>query len=425
MVTALIAPVLLGAAALGVDYAIVNNQRSALQQAADVAALTSVKELSLSGASDRMIEEVGKSYAMTSFPDGRALSNGKEALSVKVEPSKTDQQVTVNLSYSWRTFLAHVFDYKVTPIEVSATAGLAGDALTCVIGLMPPQSGWRAPQASIHLDDNSTIDADGCAVYSNSTSPFGLRADDSSQMTASTICSAGGIYQPGWSSTYKFSPEPLTDCPKIDDPLASRGNPGVGACDYTDFALATDQTLNPGVYCGGIRMTGNAKVTLRSGLYIIKDGPLIVQDSVSLSGSGITFFLTGENSVFEFHPDTSIDLAAATTGPTAGLLFFEDRGVTHSFIFDPFDLENIPENVRIHRISSNDARNLLGTVYLSKSVLLIDAEAPVADSSAYTAIITGRLWLREGPTLTLNADLTDTKVPVPTGLLGVEPKLVK
>ena len=46
----------------------------------------------------------------------------------------------------------------------------------------------------------------------------------------------------------------------------------------------------------------------------------------------------------------------------------------------------------------------------------INANAPVADRSAYTAIIAGRLWLEEGPTLVLNADYAATSVPVPDGI---------
>lgn len=423
LTAAVLAPAVFGAAALGVDYTIIHNQKSALQQAADAAALASVRELSLSGSSDTVIQEVGAAFAHSAFPPSGKISNGEDGLSVEVVPSKLNQSVKVNLSYTWRPFLAHVFDYEANPIKVTATAGLAGDALTCIIGLMPPQPGWFAPKSSIHLDNNSVVQADGCAVFSNSESRHGLRADANVRMTASTICSAGGIYQTGGRGGKKFSPDPLTDCPKIDDPLAGRIKPSVGSCDHKDLAVSDDTTLFPGVYCGGITVSDDAEVVLRTGIYVIKDGPLIVTDEASMTANGVTFFLTGRNSEFEFHPDTSIDLTAAAKGSTAGLLFFEDRDVVHSFDFNPFDLRNIPDDVRLHRISSNDARNLLGTIYLPRSILLVDAKAPVADSSAYTAIITGRLWLREGPTLTLNADLTDTKVPVPAGLVATQPTL--
>ena len=85
----------------------------------------------------------------------------------------------------------------------------------------------------------------------------------------------------------------------------------------------------------------------------------------------------------------------------------------------------MPPEVRLHKIASNNARNLLGTLYLSRSILLINADAPVADSSAYTAIVTGRLWLQKGPILTLNSDYTKTTVPVPGGLIGTKPVLTQ
>ncbi|MEM8650676.1 MAG: TadE/TadG family type IV pilus assembly protein [Pseudomonadota bacterium] len=416
----LLAPVLLGVGAVAVDYSILFHQRSALQQAADNAALASVKELGLSGAMEANIVELGKSYAKESYLMGRELSSAPGKLSADVQVSKTDGEVTVNLSYEWSPFLAHLLDYTTNPIKVSATAGLAGESLVCVIGLMQPE---RIAKSSIHLDNRAVVKADNCSVYSNSVSQYGLRADASSSLTASTICSAGGVLEFGFGSNANFKPTPLTDCPKIDDPLLSRSAPIYGGCTHNDLKITSDRELRPGVYCGGISVAGTSDITLKPGIYVIKDGPLTVADQAKFSGTGLTFYLTGENSVFDFQTNTTIDIGAAETGPTAGLLFFEDRTVPHSFDFNPFFMRRLPDDVRIHKISSNNARNLLGTLYLSKSILLVNADAPVADSSAYTAIITGRLWLQEGPILTLNADLTDTKVPVPDGLMGTEPTL--
>ncbi len=222
-----------------------------------------------------------------------------------------------------------------------------------------------------------------------------------------------------------FSPAPITDCPKIEDPLGDRAAPDYGGCTYDALVVTKNTDLKPGVYCNGLTISGNANVTLQNGLYVIKDGPLVVADTVSLTGNAVSFFLTGSKSTFDFQKDTTIDLAAMESGSLAGLLFYEDRDVPYSFNFNPFFLSKLPDDVRLHKISSNNARNLLGTIYLSRSILLVDADAPVADASAYTAIITGRLWLQAGPTLTLNADYTKTKVPVPNGLMGTEPILVK
>jgi len=201
--------------------------------------------------------------------------------------------------------------------------------------------------------------------------------------------------------------------------------PVVKDCRAEDLVIEENTTLKPGTYCGGITIRGNARVTLDAGVFVIKDGPLIVTDSASLTGDNASFFLTGKGSIFEFHPDTTIDLSAMETGGLAGLLFYEDRDVPHSFKFNPILPALTPKDVRIHKISSNNARNLIGTLYLKNSVLLINAEAPVADASAYTALVVGRLWLQEGPTLHLNADYTETEVPVPGGLIGSAPVLIK
>ena len=74
--------------------------------------------------------------------------------------------------------------------------------------------------------------------------------------------------------------------------------------------------------------------------------------------------------------------------------------------------------MRTHTIKSNNARQLLGTFYLPNSILQVDSNSPVADQSAYTAIIVMRLWLKAGPNLVLNSNYSATDVPVPEAITG-------
>ena len=85
----------------------------------------------------------------------------------------------------------------------------------------------------------------------------------------------------------------------------------------------------------------------------------------------------------------------------AGLLMFEDRGAA---------------KLRPYAILSDGARVLEGTIYLPQSHLYIDADAPIADKSAYTAIVARRMELYAGPHLVLNSDYDLTDVPVPYGI---------
>lgn len=418
MIMAVCAPVLFGMGGLATDYALLYNKRAELQNVADAAALASAEELLVSTATASQVQSAAEQFVLANFSSARAAVAGASSLTVDAQMLASERGVKVGLSYEWTPFFAQLFDPGVTPIVVSATANLAGKGLTCVIGLMPQQP---IAKSTIHLENGARLEAENCDVFSNSTHAHGIRLDPGAHIEASSICSAGGVWFR--SSTSSTNPAPIEDCPKIKDPLISRPAPSVGSCDETNLVVSSDATLQPGVYCGGLRIEGSATVTLKTGVYVIKDGPLVVTDKASVVGDEVGFYLSGLNSVFSFDPDTSISLTAPLSGPLAGLLFMESKTVPFSFNFDPWDLLNLPVNVRLHRISSNNAHYLLGAIYVPKSLLLVDSTEPVADASPWTAAIVGRLWLKAGPTLVLNADYSKTEIPVPNGLLSMRPVL--
>ena len=199
-----------------------------------------------------------------------------------------------------------------------------------------------------------------------------------------------------------IDPKPVTDCPPLRDPLADRDAPAVGACDYTDLSHENgNATLSPGVYCGGLKVSGTSKVTLEPGVYVIKDGPLEVSGKAQFSGEDVGFYLAGEKAVLKFSGDTTIRLSGVESGAMAGILLFEDRTVSAN---------------RLHLIRSAHADVLTGTIYLPRGLLLVDPNATVSAESAYTAIIANRISLTEGPVLVLNSDYGATRVPVPDGI---------
>ena len=158
-------------------------------------------------------------------------------------------------------------------------------------------------------------------------------------------------------------------------------------------------TLEPGVYCGGINVIGG-DVTLKPGTYILNNGGLVVSNGGKLSGENVGFYLTGALglSTIQFAPSTTISLTAPKTGDMAGMLFFEDRDVLFKFP---------------HIIASNNARNLVGTIYLPGNTLEINSQDPIADQSDYTVIIARKFDMKDGPELVLNTDYENSLIPVP------------
>jgi hypothetical protein len=161
------------------------------------------------------------------------------------------------------------------------------------------------------------------------------------------------------------------------------------------------RTLDPGTYCGGLIITNKANVTLRDGTYIMNQGPLIVDKGSSLTGDYVGFYFKGDLATLKFDFDSVISLSAPKVGAMAGLLFYSDPGALLGSKF---------------RIYSDNARRLLGTIYLPKGDLYVDANKPIADQSAYTVIVARTIELYSGPNLVLNANYGATDVPVPQGV---------
>jgi Flp pilus assembly protein TadG len=383
---ALALPAVLGAVGVAIDFATFTMKQQALQAAADTAALAGAKELGLASSNDSTIVASTQAYLT------EALKGKDENAAGTVTIDRKKGNVKVLVSEQWTPFFAQFIGAQITPVVTSATASLAGETKICVLSLATKGPLGLSMLSKAHLEAN------GCGVYTNSTDANSIYLGDTSTISATILCSAGGIYNKGGSITGSV----ITDCPPIADPLATRASPAIGACDYTNTIVSTGtSTLKPGVYCGGLRVDGTAVVTFGPGTYIIKNGPFRVKDTASVTGKNVSFFLTGALGLISFTNDATVSLSGAETGSMAGLLFFDDPKAS---------------GIRIHNISASNAYTLTGTIYLPHAVLLVDPVAKVGEKSAYTAIIVDRLAVENGPNLVLNSDYGATSVPVPDGL---------
>lgn len=386
MMFAMTMPALLGAVGLTSDYAMQSMKYSALQSAADAAALAAAKELTVSSATDNSIISSGKNYVIEEL-----RSKDAEA-TPGVVVNRKDGSVTVTVTENWMPVFAQYFNASITPIVVTATAKLAGSTNVCVLALSPKGVG------GIALATSSSVTAKGCGLYTNSTDASAITISGSSKIDSPLICSGGGFKNGGGSTTSTV----LTDCPQTPDPLASRAAPKYGACNFNKTKITSGSVaLMPGVYCGGLEVSGTAAVTFSPGTYVIKDGLFNVKNTASIKGKDVGFYLTGFPTFLFFTGDATIDLSGAESGDMAGLLFFEDRATGV---------------LNIHDISATHANNLTGTIYMPKGNLFVHPTATVGQNSAYTAIVVNRLIVDEGPSLTLNTNYSATQVPVPSGI---------
>jgi Flp pilus assembly protein TadG len=383
---AIAAPALLGAVGIAIDYGILEMKRTHLQNVADQTAISAVKELSLANSTDVAITSVADSYAHSMVEEDHST------LKVEISVNEEDGNVSVVLREEWSPFFAHFFHAGVTPIVVNATAQLAGKMNLCVLTLDP------AGEQALRMDMSALMEANGCAVYSNSSHAEGIRLHNEAAIKASGVCSVGGIR----AAAGAISPAPTTDCAAIKDPLSSRQPVATNVCKATNLILTKGtHTLSAGRYCGGLKISGDAKVTFLAGDYTIANGAFEISKNAVVDAKNTSFYLQGEASVLKFTENSTLRMSGSESGPMAGLLFIEDRSVSLS---------------RLHRINSANADELTGTIYLPRGKLRVDPNNSVAQDSAFTAIVAYQVEIDEGPTLVLNTNYSDTNVPVPEGI---------
>jgi Flp pilus assembly protein TadG len=390
-------PVVVGAVGVAVDYSFANATKSKMQSVADAAALSAAREFQMAQSNPDRITAVAESYVKSQLKDVSSRT--------KVDTSELTVQVVLEKDYEM--FIGKVISANKVHLQASATAKLSGGLPLCLVGL-----DLRAP-GTITLRKNARLTAPSCLVQSNSQSPQGLVSKDNAVMRAGYICSAGGRVK---TTDNNYVPQPMTDCPVIPDPLAHRQGPTDFACNYTGKILNRETaTLSPGVYCGGLIITNAAQVTLSPGIFVVKDGPLIVDGNANLKGVNVALYMKGAGASLTFATASTIHLTAPKDGPLAGILIFDDPSGAAA-PERPARHDKPGKAPREHLILSDDARVLLGTIYMPRGRLIVDATRPVADRSAYTVMVVQQLDLYDGPNLFLNTDYTGSDVPVPRGV---------
>lgn len=411
MIFAIVVSALIPMMYFAIQIRSIESQKFTLQTAADNAALAVVQEISVLSSNSKGLN----SLALTQI-DANLLSNPNYlAEPKKVEavllpansrsnPS-SEPVLEVTIHQLPVAEYQNLFGYpEKKPIVVTARATQIGGETSsnvCVVGLNDSE------ERTILLNRRAALTANDCVVISNSSSSGGMQVLQQAELQAENIFSSGGAAD---SPGSRYDPEPILDYPALEDPLRNRPPPTYGGCDYNNFQTNGDEeeTLKPGVYCGGIDVFQGSKVTLEPGIYIIDGGALAVQNDASLTGEGVGFYFSGEAARFRFLHHSSVKLSAPVDGPMAGLLFFDER--------DPKFDDPLEDSTKLHVISSENARSLVGTIYLPKGRLVIDASQPIADESEYTAIVVNQLQLVGEPKLVLNSDYDLTDVPLPDGL---------
>ena len=272
---------LAGVSGAAVDYSRAVQVRHRLEIATDAAALSAAamktsSPAELSAAAERIVRaglspDLNVSVVVSSVSDATTTS------------------VDVSASASVKTSLLQVL--RISNVAVAAHSKAArlnteSGPPPCVLALN------KTAAAGIDIGGSATFDGRSCVLHANSSATGALKVSGSAKVNAGGYCAVGTV-----TSYYALTPAPTDRCRPMVDTYAGLKAPDDTVCrqNLTNVSVSPNQkkTLSPGVYCGGLSLKGD--VTLSPGLYVIKNGQLSMNSSGTISGTGVTFYLTGTN----------------------------------------------------------------------------------------------------------------------------------
>jgi Flp pilus assembly protein TadG len=373
-----------------VDYSRASGLKTGLQAALDAAVLA--------GARDGTANWTN--VALDTFNNNIPRS-GLSVLSLNAPAfSASGTNYTGTVTASARTSFMGLMGISSVSLAVQSVAttkdGTPGQF--CVLALNKTAPG------ALTLNGNAAINitASQCTLQINSNNSQAVSLNGNTSVASNNNCFVGGMVKVGNAS---ISPAPQK-CEPVPDPFANYVKPTVGPCQYNNYSASGKQTitLQPGVYCGGMSFSGQVSVNFAPGLYVIKDGVLNESGGTAFTGSGVTFFVTGQGSGVQMSGQADWHLTAATSGPLPGFVFFLDPS-------GPSGLAATSST-----LAGNAELYFEGVAYFPKQQLTITGNSEVQATAPYSAFIADTITINGNGQLVLNSDPNATPVPIPSQL---------
>ena len=318
--TALMMPVLIGAAGLASDTIQWTLTKRMMQRAADSGAIAGAYQLS---------QTTGfGSEAVRTAAMGDITRNGGFSMSITpVINSPATSGSFRDASAAVEVILATDMNLPFTglimrgPMRISAraVAEIVGNGDYCVLAL----ENTNTP--GIPIGGNAQVNL-GCGMMSNAPSTTSIIANGSSFVTASPVAAVGNV-PPGNYATGTVRQEYALP---LRDPYRNVPDPNITVNgSVSNVGSNQTRTLNPGTY-SSMDIQGNA--TLNPGTYFITSD-IRIGSQARVTGNGVTFVFTARNAAsntgsiatVNINGGAQLNLTAATSGTYAGILMYQDR----------------------------------------------------------------------------------------------------
>jgi hypothetical protein len=388
---------LVGMIAIVTDFSFMQQQRNKMQTAADSAAMAGSEELNYGD-----YAAAGQADAATN-----GYTNGKGGVTVAINNppstgpnSSNSQYVEAIVSASEPTYFLRVLGVSSMTVSARAVA-YEGNGANCIYVTDPSASGAFSANGNVSVQSS-------CGLLVDSSSSSGMTVNGNVTIKAPTIGVVGNYSANG---NVSLTPTPKTGIIAASDPLAYVQAPTVGSCAHTNFSVSgnTGSSSSPyqlyaGTYCGGISVNGNSWLHFNAGTYILAGGGMQINGNSTMTGTGVTFYNTtgtGGYGAITLNGNSQANFTAPTSGPLAGILFFQDR--------------SIPSSGAASTINGNSASTFDGAIYFPTTSLTYNGNS---SSSGYTILVADKLNLNGNASIGNNYSSLANGSPIQSAVLA-------
>lgn len=345
--------IMVGVSAMVIDLGLAHSVHTRLQTTADAAALAGVSQLpdeaaavneAVSYASKNMGGAVHGAVLSASDVAAGNWDAATRNFTAQGTPKNAIRVLTRRMRSAGnplQTLFARIIGVDEIDIGAASIAARNAGPPACIIALNPSVS------RAFYVQGNALVRTYDCDIQVNSChAADAIRAQGNVDILVEDLVdpedfvrkvrTCGSVATNGPAT---IDPAPVADTgEQAADPFAGVDGPDpsiyddAGDCDFNNFSATGTVDLTPGVYCGGIQLSGNGIVTLgetggslTNGLYIIKDGQFSVTGNIDVVGNGVTIFMTGSAANINFGGTADIGLLAPTSGGLTGFVIFGDR----------------------------------------------------------------------------------------------------
>jgi Flp pilus assembly protein TadG len=354
ILSAILMPVLVGAAGFGTEVGWWFYKHKNMQSAADSGAVSAAT------AGSNLTAEANAVTASYGYVN----SANNVTVTVNQPPqtgnyASNPQAVEVVVTQPQQRLLSALFGSDAVLITARAVA-LPNAGTGCVLALDPTAS------SAVDVSGSNRLNLINCNLYSNSSASPSLNVGGSATVSANQVGVVGDV---SGASNITAPNGVRTHMHAVADPYANFSPPATPSCDPSPQKVNSNGkilSLSPGCYSGGVTVTSGQTLDLTPGTYYFygAKGGLSVGGNATLTctactgTNGVTLVFTGSSSsgwaTASISSNAIVNLTAPSSGSTQGIVMYGDRNMPAG---TPFNL------------TGGGTQNFGGAIYLPKANL--------------------------------------------------------